>query len=131
MNKAQALQAFWSSFGISAWDNYSVPDEETFKALGIDGFPRITYEAAYDAFGGTPFITSASLWYHSSSWEAISLKADEISARIGFGGIVLPVDDGYIWLQRGTPFARRMDEPEDDGIRRIVLNIESEFLTTI
>lgn len=32
-------------------------------------------------------------------------------------------------LKRGSPFAQRMSDPNDDMIRRIYINITAEFLT--
>jgi hypothetical protein len=35
-----------------------------------------------------------------------------------------------VWIQRGIPFAQRMSDPTDDTIRRIVLQITAEFITS-
>lgn len=125
MDKAQALHQFWSSFGLEAIDELSAYDETT------DIPDRyITYEVATANFGDAVALT-ASLWYRSASWEEISQKADEIAAHIGYGGKVLPVDGGYIWIQLGSPFAQRMFVDENDSIRRIYINITVDFLTAV
>lgn len=117
MDKAQAIHSFWSSFGIDAFDENTVP---------IDGaMPRITYEVAESDLD-RPVALSGSLWYRSTSWREISLKAKEIAEFID-QGLVYPIDGGYIWIVRGTPFAQRMSD-EDDSIRRIYLNLEVEFI---
>ena len=120
MDKAQALHAFWDGFGMKAYDENTVAENAT--------FPRITYSVSTDSIGNL-VILSASLWYNTRSWEDISKKADEIAAAIGYGGKILPVDGGYVWIMRGSPFAQRMAEPSDNMVRRIALNINAEFLT--
>ena len=125
MDKWQALQTFWASFDLEAIDNTILLDNETREELGI-AFPYITYEASSSDFD-EPLALTASLWYHSLSWGEISQKADEIGDALGLGGVKVPYDGGQIWIQRGTPFAQRMSDP-DKYIRRIVLNIVIEFL---
>ena len=119
MNKMQTLHAFWSGFGLKAYDETSVPDEAV--------LPYITYEVSSDDFGA-PRLQSASLWYWSSSWVEISEKEQEIADFITRGGRMLAYDGGAMWIQRASPWAQRMSEPSDDMIRRIVLNILIEFL---
>ena len=120
MDKWQCLQFFWESFGLSAYDSTIVPSDAK--------LPYITYEAVTDTFDGRVF-PSAHIWYRSTSWEEISLKADEISAELGRGGITIPFVGGLMWVKRGEPFAQRMEDPEDPMIRRIRILIEVEFLS--
>lgn len=119
MNKMQALHNFWSSFGLKAYDENSVPEN-------VEP-PFITYEASSDSFGNT-LLRTASLWYRSSSWESVTAKEKEISETITRGGYMIPFDGGTIWLQRSTPWAQRMGDPSDDMIKRIVLTVSMEFL---
>lgn len=118
MNKMQAYQSFLEGFGLPVYDSGTVPDDAE--------LPYITYSPVYDSFGYT-IPTNISLWYRGTKWDAISLKAEEISERITRGGIMLRYDDGAMWIQKGRPWAQRMTDP-DDTIRRIVLNIEIEFV---
>lgn len=121
MNKEQAIQKLWSSFGIPAYDEQTVPDNAK--------MPYITYQVATDSIDQIVNL-SASIWYRSSSWKDVSNKCDEIArylAEQGFAKIEL--DNGYVWFVKGTPFAQRMSDPEDDMIRRIYLNVQAEFLT--
>lgn len=120
MTKAAAIQAFWASFGLTAYEENAVPADAA--------FPYITYELVTDAFGGAA-IMSASVWYRSTSWVEANAKAEEIGTAIGFSGKILHADGGYIWIQRGTPFAQSMGDPEDDMIRRKVLNISAVYHT--
>lgn len=125
MDKAQALHEFWSSFGIKAFDELSAYD----KNMSLPD-RYITYEVQTANFE-SPVGLTASLWYHSTSWAEISQKADQIAAYIGYGGKLLPVDGGYIWIKLGSPFARRMSVEDDDSIRRIYINIAVEYLTAV
>lgn len=120
MDKEQCVQQFWSSFGLPAYDERTVPDSAT--------MPYITYELSTDSFGRALSL-SASLWYRSLSWAAITQKKQEISDAIGSGGIIRPYDDGAAWIVRGYPFAQRMDDPNDAMIRRLRLGVEIEFLS--
>lgn len=91
------------------------------------GLPYITYMVVEDELGN-PVYPSASLWCYGTSWAAISQKAKEIAESITTGGKVYKLDAGRAWVQRGHPFAQRMGD-DNDMIRRIVLNIQVEFLT--
>ena len=122
MDKAQALHSFWSSFVWPAYDEYTVPTGSS--------MPYITYEVSTDSLD-SPVSLTASLWCHSMSWAEISQKADEIAARLSAGGQVIKLDNGFLWLTPGSPFAQRMDEPSDDSVRRIILNVQAEFLTAV
>ncbi len=119
MDKMKALQTFWRSFSLPAYDENSVPDNAE--------PPYVTYEASSDSLGNQ-LPQSASLWYRDSSWSAITAKEQEIADYITRGGRTIKYDGGVMWLQKGTPWAQRMAEQNDDSIRRIVLNVVVEFL---
>ena len=129
MDKTQALHSFWSSFNIPAIDEQSAYDEGVLESLGV---PKryITYEAATSNLGDALALT-ASIWDKSTSWAWITQKADEIAAYIGYGGRVLPVDGGYLWIKLGSPFARRMSDENNYDLRRIYLTISAEYLTAV
>lgn len=129
MDKAQAIHAFWASYGWDAIDELSAYDEATMEALGI-GDKYISYEVSTSNFG-EPVALTASLWDRSTSWEEITQKADQIAADIGYGGKVLPIDGGYLWIKLGTPFAQRMSVDQNYDMRRITLNISVDFLTAV
>lgn len=121
MDKSQALQVFWSGFDLPAYDELSVPD----KAV----FPYITYNVKTDAFENVVSM-NASLWYRSMSWRDISKKADEIAEHIvNMFPPTIKIDDGRLYISMGSPFAQRMAEPNDTMVRRILLNINAEYLT--
>jgi hypothetical protein len=121
VNKEQALHAFWSSFGIPAYDEQTVPDNAK--------MPYITYRVVTDSFENTVNLTG-SIWYRSTSWVDVSNKSAEIAKAVGEHGFRMSkVNGGYLWIVKGTPFAQRMSDPEDDMIRRIYINLQGEFLT--
>lgn len=127
MNKMQTLHSFWSGFGIPAFDENSVPDEQDRIKLYGSAFPYITYEVSSDDFGNS-IAQTASLWYRGSSWSDITEKEQQIADFITRGGRTLAYDGGAMWIQRARPWAQRMSEPADETIRRIVLNVSVEFL---
>ena len=127
MNKTQTLHTFWSGFDIPAYDENSVPTADERIKLHGSAFPYLTYESSMDDFGN-PIAQTANLWYRSSGWTDVSLKEQQISDFITRGGRMVAYDDGAMWIQKASPWAQRLEEPEDDMIRRIVLNITVEFL---
>ena len=119
MNKAQAIHSFWNSFDIPAYENTTVDGESA-------GDFYITYEVVTDSLDhAVPM--SASIWQkNSTSWERVSLKAEEISdALVQVKSI--PLDTGFLYITRGQPFAQRVAD-EDESTRRIYINIMAEFL---
>lgn len=119
MDKWQALQSFFNSFELTAYDESSVPESAP--------LPYITYTAAVDSFD-TPVVISCDLWYQSTSWAAISKKAEEISNYLGNGGVMLSITDGGLWITRGSPFAQRINE-DSDTIKHIYIVLMCEFIT--
>jgi hypothetical protein len=91
--------------------------------------PYLTYNVSM-AYFDEPVMMSASLWYRGLSWVDITQKAMEIAAYIGLGGRIIPFDGGKLWIKRGTPFAQRMSD-ENEQIRRIYLNVEVEYFTSL
>ena len=125
MTIEQTIHQFWSSFGLTAYDENSVPDGAT--------LPYLTYEVNVDDITSGPVTMQASLWYRSMSWKEITEKSDEIRNHIGMGGVMIEHDSGAIWIKRGSTFSQRMaagylDADRDKTIRRIVLTINIEFI---
>jgi len=121
MDKAQALQTFWESFGIPAYEQTTVPETAT--------MPYITYSVSTDSLDNVVNMT-ASVWYHSTSWKDISEKTEQIARYIvGMNPPSIKFDGGRLYIAKGNPFAQRMADPNDDMIRRMYLNIQAEYLT--
>ena len=120
MTKAAAIYQFWSSFGLTAYEENTVPTDAA--------FPYITYQLVTDSFDREVAAT-ASLWYRGESWTDINAKTEEIRQKISLGGKIISCDGGAIWLKRGQPFAQNMRDESDDLIKRKYLNITAEFMT--
>lgn len=120
MTKEQALYNFWAGFNIDAYDETSVPDNVK--------FPYITYNTSIGDFNNL-LTLSGSIWYRESTWENITIKCNEIDDKVKHGGIIIPYDGGALWIRKGLPFAQRMSDESDDSIRRININIITEYLS--
>lgn len=120
MTKAAAIYQFWNGFGITAYEENTVPSDAD--------FPYITYQLATDSYD-YDVIATASLWYRSESWKDINNKTEEISQFIGEGGVIIKCDGGRIWIKKGQPFAQNMGDSSDNLIRRKYLSLLYEFLT--
>lgn len=118
MDKQQAIHNFWSTFG-TAYDENAVPDSAE--------LPYITYSVSTDSMG-QPITLTASLWENSSSWASLTDLSNRIAEYIGVGGRVIPLDEGYMWICRGTPFSQRVASDEGTA-KRIYIVTQAEFLT--
>lgn len=120
MTKAAAIYQFWSGFGLTAYEENTVPTDAA--------FPYVTYQLVTDSFDREVAAT-ASLWYRGESWTAINAKTEEMSKKIGASGKKIAVDGGGIWIKRGQPFAQNMGDESDDLIKRKYINISIVFIT--
>ena len=120
MTKAAAIYQFWSSFGLTAYEENTVPTDAA--------FPYVTYQLVTDSFDREVAAT-ASLWYRGESWTDINVKTEEISRYIGRGGRLIDCDGGFIWLKRGSPFAQNIGDESDDLIRIKYINVTVEYMT--
>lgn len=121
MNVEAVLHTFFSRFGLTAYEENSVPDNAV--------LPYITYQVIVDDWGGYSKILTASLWYRDSSWVAINAKARQIADYIGYGGIHAGNGDGWLWIKKASPWAQNMVEPSDAMIKRKLLNFEIDYMT--
>lgn len=120
MTKEATINSFWSSFGLTAYEENSVPTEAS--------FPYLTYQLVVDSFDNEVPMT-ASLWDNSTSWAYLTVKSNEIAQTIGRGGIFLDCDGGKIWIKKGVPFIQNMSDPSDTNIKRKLINITVEYWT--
>ena len=119
MDKAQAIHHLWSSYGLPAYDEQTVPDNAQ--------MPYITYRVSTASFENIVPLT-ASLWYRSKSWADITKKADAIAKDIGIGYKLIPCDNGYMRITQGSPFSQRVADTSND-VRRIYITIQAEFMS--
>lgn len=120
MTKEARIHSFWSSFGLTAYEENAVPTEAS--------FPYLTYQLVVDSFDNEVSMT-ASLWDNSTSWAYLTVKSNEIAQTIGRGGIILNCDGGSIWIKKGVPFIQNMSDPSNTNIKRKLINITVEYWT--
>lgn len=123
MTKEARMHSFWSSFGLTAYEENSVP-----KGEEKPEFPYLTYQLVVDSFGNEVSMT-ASLWDNSTSWAYLTVKSNEIAQTIGRDGVFLPCDGGKVWIKKGVPFIQNMSDPDNTNIKRKLINITAEYLT--
>ena len=119
MTKEEAVYSFFSQFGDAYDENYVPTGEDAPE------FPYITYTVPIDRIN-FPTAGRASLWYRSTSWTEADAKAVEIAHALPK---VIPFAGGGVLLTGGAPFSQRMNDPGDNMIRRIYINITAEFLS--
>lgn len=129
MDKVQALNSFWSSFGWPALNEQGNYDEVSIEDLGITD-RYILFEVQTGDYQSEIPLT-AQLFHRSLSDETVSRKAQEIAEYLGVGGRLLPIDGGYLWIRRRNPFSVPMRDENNPDWRRTVININAEFLTAI
>lgn len=119
MTKASALHSFFSSFGLPAFVDTSVPDTAE--------LPYLTYSGASDAQFGEVSLT-VRVWYYSDSESIPNEKAEEIGREID-SMHPIPCDGGYLWLRRGSPFCVSRNDPTNKNIKLRYMNVNVAFLT--
>lgn len=118
MNKFQAVQQYWSSFGLMAYNELTVPSNAQ--------MPYFTYQNAIGSLNGQMTL-SGSLWYRGTSWAPIMQKVIEIEP---YADNEIPFEGGYLKIRKPVSnWAQPMSEPSDDKVRRIVFTVEAEFLS--
>ncbi len=126
MTKDKALYRFFSGFGIPAYPDTAVLNENGEPDVVL---PYLTYTPVFDAWGGEPVSLTVNLWYRTESEAIPNAKEQEISEAIGYGGKMLKCDEGYIWLKRGSPWCQNLSDETDRFIKRRYLNVTAEYMT--
>ena len=132
MNKEQAYSEFWSGFGVLAWEENSMPDDKTIQSLIDAGvatakYPYIAYQVIIDDLGH-PVYPTASIYDRSTSWKRADELANDISEAIQNLNTI-KLDNGRMFITKGSPFMQHQLESEDMNIRRVILNLGVEFFT--
>lgn len=132
MNKQQAYNSFWSGFGVLAFEENAMPSDDIINEMIKAGvvaskYPYITYQVIVDDLDH-PVFPTASIYDKSSSWERADVLSNLISNRIQTMNTIR-LDNGRMFITKGTPFSQHMREEGDSSIRRIVLNLGIEFFT--
>lgn len=101
MDKVQAINSFWNSFNIKAYDETTVPDEMSFNnPKNENKNPYITYEVSIGEFG-EDIASAVNVWFYADGWKDIESKVKEIDQQLSNGGVQIPYDDGSIWIKKG------------------------------
>ncbi len=120
MTKNKALYTWLNAF-MPFYRASSVPEDVQ--------FPYGTYEYVEDAWDGGEVGMVVNLWFMTESEAVPDEKAQELSKRIGYGGVTVPCDGGYIWLKRGSPWCQSLQDDVNKNIKRRYINLTAEYLT--
>ena len=115
MTAEAAIYSFFSSFGITAYAETSVPEDVT--------YPFLTYTGSRSPWNGAGAGITVNLWYYTESEKIPNDKANEIYDVLKHGGVSLPCDDGVVWLVAGDPFCQSLVDDADRNIKRRYINI--------
>ena len=96
MDKWQSQQAFWSSFGIPAYDEQSVTTEDD-----QTDWKYLTYEGISDT-QFKPNSISVNVYDRSTSLAWLSQKVSEIEQALDGGGVKVRHDTGEVWFKIPT-----------------------------
>jgi len=119
MTAEKVLNQFFSSFDLQAYPATDASEKE---------LPFLTYETPQSFFEDGTVSCAVNLWYKTDSESVPNAKAREIANRVGRGGIVLPIDGGYLWIRRGTPFSQPLFDDTDKSIKRRYILLILEYL---
>ena len=120
MTKGAALQSFFDGI-MTSYAASAVPDNAT--------LPYLTYELITSAWDGGEVGLTVNLWFYTTSEAVPNAKAQELSDAIGYSGITIPCDGGFIWLKRGSPWCQSMRDESDSMIKRRYINVIAEYFT--
>lgn len=114
---------------LYAWFNNFMPFYPASSVPGDVVFPYGTYELITDSLYGGEVGLTVNLWFYTESEADPNDKAQEFAQYIGMGGAVIPCDEGYIWIKRGTPWSQILVDESDAKIKRRYINVTAEYLT--
>ena len=109
---AKALKTYFSSFGIPAYAQQSIPDDVP--------LPYITYPLKEPAWNEKTTMF-AIVRYKATGYAALLEKVDQILADIGEGRQI-ELDNGYLFLYPEPTVVQEYSEPEN-GIKGIYINL--------
>ena len=119
MNKYEALCNFYNSFGIPAYEEFSVSEKAT--------MPYIRYEVITSSFDSENTALSLQIYYKSETLTKIDAMTEKLSESLR-NGKTLKCDEGFIVLYRGEPFAQNV-ESGDKSVKCKYINITADFIT--
>lgn len=121
MNKYEALHKFYSSFGIKAFEENSVPDD-----IRTGDMPYLTYEVITSPFDVQNTALSCQIYFKSNSLMKINALTEKIYNALN-NGAKLQCDTGWIVLYPGTPFAQNVTTG-DKTVKAKYINITADYI---
>lgn len=121
MDKQQALYHFWhEATGLEAYEENRIPDNAA--------LPYVTYQTLIGSLD-EPVFPIGHIWCDKrTSFTALDGYLARLEAYLPrFKGKTIPIDEGVMYVTRGTPFAQR--ESDDTGAIGYLINLSVEFLS--
>ena len=120
MDKQQALNKFWhEATGLTACEENSIPDSAV--------LPYCTYQTIIDGLDNAVF-PLGHIWDKNLSWERLDTILAAVDAYIG-RGTVIKLDEGRMFVCKGTPFAQRRTDEETSVVKGYEIQLQIEFFT--
>jgi hypothetical protein len=123
MTKDRALFEWFQQFGMPFYPVTALPPAKEIT------FPYGTYEPVFGYNGDITYPT-VNIYYLTESEVTPNKKAAEIGEVIGMGGTLVKCDEGLMWIKRGSPFVQGINDPDNSNIKRRLISIAIEFITT-
>lgn len=123
MTKGAAIYNFFNSI-MTAYSSSEIPENVS--------MPFLTYELSDGQYGDGDCNITVNMWFHTDSEAVPNAKVLELSRAIGLGGVILPYDNGAVWLKRGNPWCQSLsgqDNEDSKDIKRRYINISAEYLS--
>ena len=121
MDKQQALYHFWrQATGLEAYEENKIPDNAK--------LPYVTYQTQIGALD-EPVFPIGHIWDDKRlSFTALDGYLARLEAYLPrVSGKCIPMDEGIMYVTRGTPFAQR--ESDGEGAVGYLINLGIEFLS--
>lgn len=125
MTPEAAIYSFLSGFGIPAYAQTSVPEQDSPE---WEGFPYLSYSPVQpDMFEESSM--SVNLWYRTDSEALPNAKVREIGEAVPpRSKVPLPCDGGGILISRGSPWVQSPNVDGEDGmVKRRLFNLTIEY----
>lgn len=116
MNRWEAQYAFWSSFGIPAYEENAVPDQKELT------YPYLTYQGVSAPFDSNTFV-NVSVWTRSKSLATVTEITDNILKRFEDGKAEVRYNGGGFFITPESNFAQVMGDESDTLIKRMILSV--------
>lgn len=121
MTPEAALYEFLSGMGMPAYPQAAVPD-------GAE-LPYLTYPLTVGDWDEGEVNIPITMWFRTASEAIPNAAVRVVREAVPRGGVVVPCDDGALWVKRGSPFAQALlVEGDEEGMKRRYVNLDVEYL---